>query len=630
MKLKLHFRNSSVLLLITVFVISTVSSSVSAAPEENILRVAFECVPTSFNPLLSMRDICQAVWFPYLLYEPLILNLQNGSLVPWLARSWEILDDGKRYVFHIDPRARWSDGTPVTAHDVEMTWSQIMTYATPSLLVGVLESVRAVDNYTVEFITTQPWARWYLDFGNTLVRPAHVWGALEDPLSYEFISDPSKHVTSAPFIYDSYKAGEWWLFRKRPDYWKTEHMPKIDGILCRFVSDISLFPLLIKKGELDVAIPYPFYLLSQVVGVPNIAIWMFPVPRAPCFLLINMRLYPLNLKEVRQAIDLAIDKVDIAQNYFMGYGIPANRSMINFAIAPEFFVPEAVWPGYIMSHEECVAEANRILDQLGFTKGPDGIRVTPNGTRLSYKYLMRLSPLTTVRVRASERIIENLKEIGIEIHTYQTMEIMDYIAAAYFAEKKDWGFADDVMGENGPEPWIDQVNYVITPGFINFETSTGWVSAEANASARSAFRRLNYNEQVEDIKKVVKIFAEELPAVPLTFYPSFIWVYRTDKFTNWNPEHSTRYTGFAFLLPMRPMVYCELTPIGWTPTPTPTPTPKPTPTPTPAAAPAPTPTPTPAPTGLSTEQIIIIAVVVVIVAIAAIGYFIIKTRKKTK
>ncbi|MDW8023747.1 MAG: ABC transporter substrate-binding protein, partial [Nitrososphaerota archaeon] len=540
---------------------------------------------------------------------------------------------------HIDKRARWSDGTPVTARDVEVTWDQIMTYATPSLLVGVLEEVRAVDNHTVEFITTQPWARWYLDFGNTLVRPAHIWGALEDPLSYEFIGDPGKHVTSAPFKYDSYKAGEWWLFRKRPDYWKTEHMPKIDGILCRFISDISLFPLLIKKGELDVAIPYPFYLLAQVVGVPNITIWTFPVPRAPCFLLINTRLYPLSLKEVRQAIDLAIDKVDIAQNYFMGYGIPANRSMINFAIAPEFFVPEAVWPGYFMNHEECVAEANRILDQLGFAKGPDGIRVTPNGTRLSYKYLMRLSPLTTVRVRASERIIENLKEIGIEIHTYQTMEIMDYIAAAYFAEKKDWGFADDVMGENGPEPWIDQVNYVITPGFINFEVSTGWVSAEANSSARSAFRRLDYNEQVEDIKKVVRIFAEELPAVPLTFYPSFIWVYRTDKFTNWNPEHSTRYTGFAFLLPMRPMVYCELTPVGWVPpTPTPTPTPTPvrptptpvvTPTPTPVVTPTPTPTPVPAPAGLSTEQIIIIAVVVVVILIAA-SYFAIKARRKTK
>jgi ABC-type transport system substrate-binding protein len=507
------------------------------------------------NPLLSARDICQAVWFPYLLYEPLILNLQNGSLLPWLAKSWEVLENGKRYVFHIDERARWSDGTQVTAHDVEVTWNQTIKYALPLELKGVLEAVRAVDTYTVEFVKAQPWARWYLTFGNTLVRPAHIWENLVDPLSYDFISDPSKHVTSAPFVYDSYKAGDWWLFRKRPDYWKTEHVPKIDGVLCKFISDISLFPALVKKGELDVAIPYPFYLLAQVIGVPNIAIWAPPVPRAPCFLLINTRLYPLSLKEVRQAIDLAIDKVDLAKNYFMGYGIPANRSMINFAIAPEFFVPQATWPGYVMSHEECVAEANRILDELGFAKGPDGIRVTPNGTRLSFKYLMRLSPLTAVRLRASQRIIENLKEIGIEIHTYQTMEIMDFIAAAYFAEKKDWGFADDVMGENGPEPYIDQLNYVISPRPINFEASTGWFNSEANNSAVSAFRRLNYSEQVEDIKKVVRIFAEELPAVPLTFYPWGIWVYRTDKLTNWNPEHSTRYTGFAFLLRMKPMVY---------------------------------------------------------------------------
>ncbi|MDW8022210.1 MAG: ABC transporter substrate-binding protein, partial [Nitrososphaerota archaeon] len=146
MSRRFYFKVSSAFLLAMLMMGSLASPGVSAAPEENILRVAFECVPSSFNPLLSMRDICQAVWFPYLLHEPLILNLPNGSLVPWLAERWEILDDGKRYVFHIDKRARWSDGTPVTARDVEVTWDQIMTYATPSLLVGVLEEVRAVDN----------------------------------------------------------------------------------------------------------------------------------------------------------------------------------------------------------------------------------------------------------------------------------------------------------------------------------------------------------------------------------------------------------------------------------------------------------------------------------------------------
>jgi len=308
------------------------------AEEEKILRIANDCQVSTFNPLQAARDICQAVWFGGMLYEPLMLNLFNGSLVPWLAKSWEILDNGTRYVFHLDERAKWSDGTPVTAHDVEVTWNLIWTYARPSALIGVLEKVRAVDTRTVEFITTQPWARWYADFGGASVLPAHIWENLTDPLSYDFIGDPSKHITTSAFIYNSFETGQWWLFKKRADYWKTEHMPKIDGILIRFVSDFSLYPLLLQRGEVDIALPYPLYLLAQVIGKPNIAVWTFPEPVATEVLGVNTRLYPLNMKEVRQAIDLAIDKVEIAQNYFMGYGVPGNRCLVNFAACPSFLL----------------------------------------------------------------------------------------------------------------------------------------------------------------------------------------------------------------------------------------------------------------------------------------------------
>ncbi|MEM1839295.1 MAG: ABC transporter substrate-binding protein, partial [Candidatus Bathyarchaeia archaeon] len=359
-----------------------------ARAEENILRIAFDCIPSTFNPLLSMRDICQAVWFGGLLYEPLILNLFNGSLVPWLAKSWEILDEGTRYVFHIDERAKWSDGEPVTAYDVEFTWNLTMRYAFPSALQGILLEVKAVDTYTVEFRTSQPWARWYSEFGGTSVLPKHIWEKIEDPLSFEFIDDPKKHVTSSAFIYDSFKPNEWWFFRKRADYWKKESMPKIDGILLRFVSDFSLYPLLLQKGDVDIALPYPFYLLDQVKGKPNIGIWTFPVPVATEVLAVNTRLYPLNLPQVRQAIDLAIDKVEIAEKYFMGYGMPGNRCLVNMAVLKELYVPEAAWLGWGKTKEERIAEANRILDELGFKKGPDGVRVTPNGTRLSYKMII--------------------------------------------------------------------------------------------------------------------------------------------------------------------------------------------------------------------------------------------------
>jgi len=620
----------------------------TARAEEYILRIPTDCPPRTFNPLQAATDICQTVWFSGLLYETLILKTFNDSLVPWLAKSWEILDNGTRYVFHLDERAKWSDGKPVTAKDVEFTWKLIMQYAFPSILQGILQEVRAVDNYTVEFITTKPWFRWDVDFGISIVLPSHIWSELTDPLGYDFIDDPSKHITSGPFIYDSYKPGEWWLFKKRPDYWKTESIPKIDGVLLRFVADFSLYPFLLLKDEVDIA-ELPFYLLPQVVGKPNIEIWINPVHRNQEILFINTRIYPLNIKEVRLAIELAIDKVEIANFYFMGYGVPANRTLWDFTTWREVYVPEAVWPGWGKTKEERIAEANRILDELGFHRGPDGVRVTPNGTRLSFKFLVEMVPLTAVRLRVAEAISSYLREIGIEISSFQPLMIPDFFAAVFFAEegKRDYGFAAFTDGEIS-NIWSDLGWFLMPIRGINYLAATGWhitapeAAERVNELVRRAFESLSYEEMVECIKEIVKIQAEHLPLITIVHYPLWIWAYRTNRFTNWNFDVVTRWTGGGgFRIPWRPLAVQELTPVGWKPPTAPPTTPPTAPPTTPPTAPPTTPPtapPTTPPTAppeapaaptIPIEQIITIVVIVVIIAVAA-GYFAVRAKRKAK
>jgi peptide/nickel transport system substrate-binding protein len=441
-------------------------------------------------------------------------------------------------------------------------------------------------------------------------------------LSYEFIDDPGKHVTSGPFIYDSFAPGQWFLFRKRPDYWKTESIPKVDGIMLVYISDYGMVPLFLEKGEIDISPTMFLHLLGQIVGKPNITIWWYPWMTSLEFLLVNTRLYPLNLKEVRQAIDLAIDKAGIAQYFFAGLAAPANRSMINLAAFPEYFVQEAAWPGLGKSNKENVEEANRILDELGFTKGPDGVRVTPNGTRLSYKYLIQLAAHAPLRLRAAEEIVKNLKDIGIEVTVFQPLAIGDFFAAVFFADKKDWGFAQMVSAEP-VHPYDQQINWWITPPVgLSGVAATGWYNEEVDALGHSALQKLNYDELVTEVKKIIKIFANELPLIPIAFLRAAM-IYRTDKITNIIPEHcSVGVTGMPW--PTRLMMICEYTPVK--PSPTPTATPTPTPTPTPTATPTPTPTPPTPAAPLTTEQII--AIVVVIIIIIAILAYVAKTRKK--
>src|SRR3954463_9371305 len=62
-----------------------------------------------------------------MLFEPLIdMHSTQEKPIPDLADSWTISDDKKTFTVHIDPRARWSDGQPVTAEDVRFYWDVIM------------------------------------------------------------------------------------------------------------------------------------------------------------------------------------------------------------------------------------------------------------------------------------------------------------------------------------------------------------------------------------------------------------------------------------------------------------------------------------------------------------------------
>ncbi|MDW8022572.1 MAG: ABC transporter substrate-binding protein [Nitrososphaerota archaeon] len=652
-----------VILLLTLLAAAPMSVPAVNSQQYDTILVIPSATPSSFNPLMTFRDIGLARDWIYILYEPLTLVLNNGTILPWLAKSYEIKDNGTKYVFRIDERARWSDGTPVTAYDVEFTWNLSTTLAGGVRPNAILQQVVAVDDYTVEFRTRVPYAYWMYAYGQFMPIPKHIWSQIPDPMSYDFIWNPENHVTSSAFLYDSYEEGQWYFFRTRPDYWKTESKPRIDGILRRVMMDLTMQVTSLLAGDIDL-MEVGVDILPQVEGQPGISIYKY-IPAASDHIAINTRFYPLNMKEVRRAIDLAIDKKKIAEDYFWGQAVPANKSQINFALCPEAFVPEAVWPGFYKSHAECVAEANQILDSLGFTRGPDGIRVTPNGTRLSYTLIHEI--LFMYRMNAAEEIVKNLREIGIEANL-QSLNLFEWLVLTLFTDEqlaaqgltRYWGFSHGCFGEY-PEPWYDLVwNYIsYEAGMENLGlgtgalcSGTGWRNEECDRYGIQALLSLNKDEFYRNVREMVRITADELPVVSTVWWTMTMFAYRTDKLVNWDWDSCTKTPIWGHPLVIRPMTTHKLTPIKWvppaTPTPTPTPTPRPTPpgptptptptptgptptgprpTPTPTPVVTPTPTPTAAPAGMPTEQIILIAVVVIIV-IAVIGYLVVRARKK--
>ncbi len=114
------------------------------------------------------------------LYESLVsLHSTQDKPVGILAKSWEISADGKTFTFHIDPRARWSDGQPVTARDVQFYYDVMMDphNMTPLFRVDLKRFSRpeVLDSLTVRITATQAhWKNFWAAAGLTAF-PAHAW-----------------------------------------------------------------------------------------------------------------------------------------------------------------------------------------------------------------------------------------------------------------------------------------------------------------------------------------------------------------------------------------------------------------------------------------------------------------------
>jgi ABC-type oligopeptide transport system substrate-binding subunit len=156
------------------------------------------------------------------------------DIVPDLARSWEIHEAGRKYLFQLRPDARWSDGVPITARDFEVAWKRILDPAAASpnadFLLGVKGArayhhgevaspeavgVRAVDPLTLSVELESP-AGYFLHVLATAAAfpiPAHIFE--KHGASW---TDPAHLATNGPFRLEEWRPNELVVLTRNPDY----------------------------------------------------------------------------------------------------------------------------------------------------------------------------------------------------------------------------------------------------------------------------------------------------------------------------------------------------------------------------------------------------------------------------
>lgn len=264
---------------------------------------------------------------------------RDGEVIPQLAESWTVSDDLTEWTFELRAGVKFHDGSAMTADDVVFTTEHILADETSPVraFLRLVETVEAVDDTTVKFTLTQPYAMFDRQSKYLYVMSRAYYDENGDA-----------GYATAPIGTGPYRLAQWvrddrMVLEAFPDYWGGEPAVKT-GIFRPIPSDAARANALL-SGEVDLVPSLPPSLMNMLAGNPALEVDVAPGYRV-AFLELNPDKAPFDNPLIRQAVDVAIDRVAIADQLMRGTGkatgmmIPPSNGGYDASFTPTEFDPE--------------------------------------------------------------------------------------------------------------------------------------------------------------------------------------------------------------------------------------------------------------------------------------------------
>lgn len=524
------------------------SNNGGGSGEVSLVRVAQQDVSSysrNFNPFspnsLYMTKVA--------IYEPLIIvNTVASETVPWLAESWEFNSDSTALTFKLRDGVQWSDGESLSSQDVVTTFNLNREVMGESYNEFV-ESVEARDDLTVEFTFNRPYAPGIYEIGSMLIIPDHIWKDVEDPGTWTN-EDP---VGTGPFTNISNFQTQSYDLLKNENYWQ-EGKPKVDGVRMLGFSGNDALNLAAINGDVDWGVGFMQNIEDVYVSrdPENRQAWS-PTVGSMIHFGLNTQVEPFDDVVVRKAISKAIDRDQVVQIGMMGYTHPADCTGLSDAY--EAWKSAAVVDACDWTDLD-VDGANKMLDDAGYAKGSDGIRVSPSGKKLSFD--ISVGAPSTDWVSVSQVISTNLKEIGIDanVRTGDWPQINEMLQQGNWESAILWSD----LGATPYQYYRGQMSTrtVVPVGettFVNFHR----FGTEAADTLLDEFAATpDEAGQREIMNQLQALFAEDAPILPL--FPGPAWgASNSTYFVGW-PTADDPYTSLELGQPTAAIVLTTIEP----------------------------------------------------------------------
>lgn len=437
-----------------------------------------------------------------LVYDALLQFDETGKVIPNLAKSWDVSEDGKVYTFHLNEGMVCSDGSPLDATDVKYTIDRAFNEKTPSVMkagFGPVTSVDVVDPLTVKFTLSTP-------FGAFLAFQAEGFASIlcdsNEALGAQFGSE--KAIGSGPFVVKEWVKGDRMVLVPNPTYKNygltgaNAGPPTLDSLTVRRMPEAQARLAALTTGEVHIATP-PLDDVETVKSSSDMALMAADKTGATIFFEFTTTRPPFNDERVRLAVAHAIDPeaaIDIV------FGDTVNREKC--AVGPGVFGNDQEWCSTVsIPHDPEKAKA--LLQEAGF--GPDNpLDVT----------------LMTWPDDNREKILQvfqnQLEQVGVKA----TLELMDIgtlnARVKQENEMKDGKGSFNMMGWAWYDPDI-LYNLWHSPGAYS-----GYQSPELDAILEKTRVTLDPDARLALVREAQSYLITKAIQVPL-YSPGWNWLY---------------------------------------------------------------------------------------------------------
>ncbi len=277
----------------------------SSAPSP-ILRLAISEDPLSLDPAF-ITDVSSGA-ISAKLFDGLVRFDLQGRIQPCLAKSWQISDDGKTYLFTLHDKIFFHNGRKVSARDVVQSLERLRDPVIGSPRRWILERVtriEAPDDRNLRITLDRPYSPFlsHLAMPNTVVIPLEETQKADRPFGQHPIG-------SGPFTIERWERDKRLVLKKNPHYFAET--PDIDGVEYRVIPEPWAVATEFAQGNLD-CMSVGQSQLEEYLADPSIAARLQCAPGLNTYYLgFNCNKPPLNNPKVRNAIGMAIDRNKMA------------------------------------------------------------------------------------------------------------------------------------------------------------------------------------------------------------------------------------------------------------------------------------------------------------------------------